>query len=206
LSARNEISKDFELEILESRNSGLKWKELKDKYSISSDLIAKILKNNGYKYRRDLTFSDIFKENLPVNKNINSCWLWKGGVRSDGYGRIKIKGKERGAHVVSYEFYVGKIPDGMVIDHVCHNSDLKCAGGPECLHRKCVNPYHLEPATKAVNTLRGRGTGAKNSRKTHCLKGHPLSGRNLLPIYKDGARRCRQCKKEREKLRSRRLL
>lgn len=41
---------------------------------------------------------------------------------------------------------------------------------------------------------RGGQLAVPNSDKTHCVHGHPLSGDNLVLI--DGARRCRQCRRE----------
>ena len=43
---------------------------------------------------------------------------------------------------------------------------------------------------------RGFGICANNSRKTHCLKGHLLSGDNLIP-RNDEYRACKECQNER---------
>jgi hypothetical protein len=48
-----------------------------------------------------------------------------------------------GAHRFAYLEFVGPIPDGLVLDHLCRN-------------KKCVNPDHLEPVTNAENLRRGR--------------------------------------------------
>ncbi len=117
-------------------------------------------------------------------RKTNGCWLWRGHLNSSGYGRFKFVGGEAKAHRVGYELFVGPIPDGLVLDHLCRNT-------------WCVNPAHLEPVTGAENTLRGFGAAAINARKTHCNKGHPLSGSNLK-IYVDSAgehRRCLTCKR-----------
>jgi hypothetical protein len=98
----------------------------------------------------------------------DECWLWLGCRTSRGYGELwdLIEKKQRVVHRLAYEWLVGPIPDGFHIDHLCRN-------------RLCVNPKHLEPVTSQVNTLRGTGPSALNARKTHCLRGHPLSGSNL---------------------------
>ena len=45
------------------------------------------------------------------------------------------------AHRFAYQYMIGPIPDGLELDHLCRN-------------RPCVNPYHLEPVTRAVNHAR----------------------------------------------------
>lgn len=141
-----------------------------------------------------------------VNKT-DSCWLWTAALRS-GYGVIGVGGaRKKGgrilyAHRISYELNVGPIPEGLHIDHLCHGWDENCLGG-ECVHRRCVNPNHLEPVTKRVNDERGRSLWAINARKTHCPRGHPFSGDNLW-VSPDGVHRvCRECSRERETRRAR---
>ncbi len=73
--------------------------------------------------------------------NGTPCIDWPGTL-SRGYGKVVVDGKAIGAHRAVYEAHKGKIPDGLVIDHLCCN-------------RSCVNPDHLEPVTQRVNVLRG---------------------------------------------------
>lgn len=120
----------------------------------------------------------------------NGCWPWTGSIRPDGYGTFGVKNPETKryntseyAHRVSYTLFVGEIEKGKVLDHTCRN-------------RRCVNPSHLEPVEFRENVLRGEAHAARNAVKTHCPKGHPLSGENLkLDKRPNGkvARRCRQC-------------
>lgn len=87
------------------------------------------------------------------------------------------------AHRFAYELIRGKIPEGLDIDHLCRN-------------RQCVNPEHMEPVTPRENTIRGDTIPAHNLKKTHCPKGHPLSGDNLVKspsIIKLGYRWCKTC-------------
>lgn len=106
------------------------------------------------------------------------CWLWTGAVQSRGYGNFRSKL----AHRVAYEKYVGEIPKGLTLDHLCRN-------------RLCVNPDHLEPVTQYRNNMRGQSPAAKNKQKTHCSNGHLLSDDNVwLVKSKDCVRRkCKQC-------------
>jgi len=117
----------------------------------------------------------------------NGCWLWTQPVDQDGYGRI---GDYR-AHRVSYLLFRGELQPGLEIDHVCHTLDLACPGGVTCIHRRCVNPQHLELVTHRENGLRGRSLPAANAAKTHCSAGHPFDEANTYVT--PGRRQCRRC-------------
>ena len=131
-----------------------------------------------------------------VDKTDN-CWLWTGAI-SGGYGLMKAGADKRGAHVVSYELHHGPVPAGLTVDHLCHNGS-GCEAGVDCLHRRCVNPDHLEAIPGGENALRGEGVGAKHSRKTHCPQGHPYEGENLrIKTGKHRQRVCRQCARDYE--------
>lgn len=111
------------------------------------------------------------------------CLLWTGSTGGDGrYGSFSIGGKLVRAHRWAYEQEHGPIPDGLVLDHLCRVT-------------LCVNPAHLEPVTQRENVLRGEAPSALNAVKTHCDKGHPLDGDNLV-TRKDGGRQCRACTRE----------
>lgn len=113
------------------------------------------------------------------------CWEWT-GWRNAGYGMFSLalgSGGDRRlvrAHRWAYEHLVGSIPDGLTIDHLCRN-------------RACVRPGHLQPVTQALNCLRGQSIPSRNARKTHCKRGHPLSGSNLRLLDAGKQRRCRAC-------------
>lgn len=112
------------------------------------------------------------------------CWVWTGARNSNGYGQWAVTGRSRSVHRLAYEAFVGPIPDGLVLDHLCRR-------------RTCLNPDHLEPVTDAENSRRSALTLTSiNTAKTHCLRGHPLSGDNLV-MKKRGARppvrNCREC-------------
>jgi hypothetical protein len=142
---------------------------------------------------KPITTREQFMERVSVQPN--GCWHWTGNVAKNGYGRCRINNCEVSAHRLAYELLVGTIPAGLTIDHTCHNRDENCTAGTACLHRRCVNPSHLEAVPIKTNILRGKTAAGKNARKTACDKGHPLSGDNLY-IAPSGYRFCRICARE----------
>lgn len=108
--------------------------------------------------------------------DLGPCWLWTGGTLTSGHGRLWLDGTSRTAQSVSYEHFVGPVPSGLEIDHLCRV-------------RPCVNPTHLEPVTHKENMRRG-----VYGMKTHCRKGHPYSGDNLY-LDPRGERQCKACRR-----------
>jgi hypothetical protein len=106
-----------------------------------------------------------------------SCWNWGGTINREGYGTLTHAGRRWQAHRLSYIAFVGPIPDGLVLDHLCRNT-------------VCVRPDHLEPTTDRVNILRGTGMAARNARKTECQAGHPLPERDAVDTVH---RQCATC-------------
>lgn len=115
----------------------------------------------------------------------NGCIEWIGAKnKQTGYGILMSGGRNVHPHRVAYEIFIGKIPPGLVIDHLCRN-------------HICVNPWHLEPVTSGENVLRGISPVAKNARKVKCVQGHSLSGENLK--FKYGWRICVTCQRSMNK-------
>jgi len=81
------------------------------------------------------------------------CLEWTAGKDANGYGRIWYKGKNRTAHTVSYERWIGEIPVGMHVLHQCDNPS-------------CIYPEHLVLGTHNDNmqhkVIRNRVKGERN--------------------------------------------
>lgn len=110
------------------------------------------------------------------------CLLWLACTNAAGYGYFSWNGRLGYAHRYAWERVHGPIPPKLEIDHVV------------CDNTSCVNVAHLALSTSRANTLRSTGITAQNARKTHCLRGHPLSGNNLH-IDSRGKRICVACKR-----------
>lgn len=121
-----------------------------------------------------------FCEKVRINLQ-TGCWLWTGAPGKDGYGAFKFGNKQIGAHRWIMKYLKGPLTSKQHIDHLCRV-------------KHCVNFDHLEVVTGRINTLRGIGPTAINARKSKCLRGHPLRGKNL---YNDasGGRVCKACNK-----------
>lgn len=129
-----------------------------------------------------MSSSDLGRFLTKVRKDSDGCWIWtgalqgKGAKTGSGYGSFRLEGRVRPAHRVAYEHFVGEIPAGLTLDHLCEVTS-------------CVNPSHLEEVTHLVNI--GRSARA---RKTHCKRGHELSGDNLYVHITSGSRVCKTCR------------
>lgn len=115
------------------------------------------------------------------------CWVWSGATDSSGYGSFKVAGRAWIAHRWIWQLWCGGIPPGMQLDHTCRN-------------RRCVRPSHLRLVTSRENTMApgSLAPAKRNAEKTECIRGHPLSGANVL--WERGRRtirHCRECRRTR---------
>ena len=71
------------------------------------------------------------------------CWLFTGPLNGSGYVIVPgFASKSERGHRLTYRFFRGPIPEGLMLDHLCRM-------------RHCLNPWHLEPVTQRENVQRG---------------------------------------------------
>jgi hypothetical protein len=119
----------------------------------------------------------------------NGCWEWNGTKTPRGYGNITVGSwtdgtrRVRKVHAVAYETWIGPVPDGMELDHICRNTS-------------CFNPEHLEPVAHRVNIRRAFPMGGTFK----C--GHIRSEGNVRHERSTGYVRCLQCTRDQERARN----
>lgn len=97
-----------------------------------------------------------FRERVLIpRRSTGKCWMWLGTksrphpapLTDDGhYGVAKINGRHWRAHRLAHELFIGPIPDGFDVDHLC-------------CRPLCVNPAHLEAVAPAENRRRAISAG-----------------------------------------------
>lgn len=119
--------------------------------------------------------SDIDRFWKHVDKT-GECWIWTGASDSHGYGHFTVT-QERAtkhfkAHRWIYEQTCGPIPEGMVIDHTCHN-------------HACVRPEHLKISTQQAN-VRNQRLRSDNKTGFRGVKFEPRTGRYEARVQNNG--------------------
>ena len=139
----------------------------------------------------------------------NGCLIWTAHTDRDGYGAAKNARRTIRAHRAIYQLLVEPLDGTRVVDHLCHNEDAACPGGRKCLHRRCINPYHLDAVTNRENLYRSSlAPSVLNARKTHCPQGHPYDAENTrMHLNRRYCRECgrAQCRKYGRRIRAEKL-
>jgi hypothetical protein len=98
------------------------------------------------------------------------CWEWQGAINSTGYGTIGIGSRRDNsrrtilAHRMSYEIFVGPIPNSLNVLHKCDNPS-------------CINPSHLFLGTIADNVHDMMSKG-----RHKCLRGSQVKSSVLNEV------------------------
>ena len=123
-------------------------REIANEYGVRENTICRI--KNGtrwghiapeiprlYRYTRAESLAEFILKKIDTPKK-GECWIWKGYTNGVGYGDLRFKNQHMLAHRASYEAFVGKIPEGMLLMHSCDNPI-------------CCNPEHLKVGTDQDN-------------------------------------------------------
>ena len=144
---------------------------------------------------KELSLEDRIWAHIVPEPN-TGCWFWSGSHNNSGYARINLKTTKSKTgwktcylHRVTYEMYVGPIPNGKQIDHLCRQ-------------RGCCNPEHLEAVTPQQNVARGLASAVNAAHKTHCPYGHEYNDDNTY-IDSKGWQHCNECRRQRDRKRDR---
>lgn len=101
-----------------------------------------------------------FFENVSIMES--GCWEWEAYCNQWGYGQFGVNAKLMLSHRFSWEFFNGKIPDGLCVLHKCDNPP-------------CCNPTHLFLGTRNDNTqdMIRKGRKRNCAPENHGCKTHP---------------------------------
>lgn len=129
-----------------------RWKKYGDPHAGGTDwgAVPKWLNETAIPYKRD------------------DCLVFPFSRDTFGYGKIKYKGRNIGAHVYVLRKTVGQKPTK---NHECCHS---CGNG----HLGCVNPKHLYWGTRAENVQDAIAHGTWNSGPVLCGTDHPMAKRS----------------------------
>ncbi len=95
----------------------------------------------------------------------DACWLWRGPVNRDGYGRMHYHGSRWLAHRLSYLLVTNIDPGRLCVLHRCDTP-------------ACINPRHLFLGTQSDNNADMKAKQRHASGPRHHWFRHKLRGSN----------------------------
>lgn len=161
------LTNDQVADVVQRAAEGQSHRSLAREYGVSHTAIDRLVRSGGY------TLPTLEQRLLANAVRVDGCLLWQGYQMGNGYAQMQAGDRKRLVHRVAYEVWVGPIPDGLVIDHIC----------PVPIPpRHCIEPTHLEPVTQAVNLERMRARLRAHGIFRHRTIRHrdPATGR-ILP-------------------------
>jgi hypothetical protein len=103
---------------------------------------------------------EVFISHMQDFIDEETCWIFIGATSKDGYCSFKCGREYFKSHRFSYEYYVGPIPEGLLIMHSCDTPN-------------CCNPFHLSPGTNAQNSAdrknKNRGNRPIGTKNVKCV-------------------------------------
>lgn len=99
---------------------------------------------------------------LSHSKRDGECLIWTGHILPNGYGQLQMAGKKKYVHRLAYELYIGQIPKGQFICHICDR-------------KPCIEPAHLRAWTHDENMADARNKGRMPSGDRNGSRVHPES-------------------------------
>lgn len=100
---------------------------------------------------------------------IGRCLVWMGSASKKGYGRMSVNGKSMYVHRYAYELAYGPVPQGMLVDHRCHN-------------KICVEPSHLRAITTMQNNQNRAGAQANSTTGIRGVAFHKQAGKFMVSV------------------------
>lgn len=183
--------------LLDERRKGRSYDSLAKEFNVSAATVGRICRDAGLGSGRIQVRlpTEVYRAGWIARVKArcvidsNGCWLWQGFKGEKGYGSTAWRRRSISVHRGMYiEVHGVKLSTEQV---VCHSCDV----------RHCCNPDHLWLGTAADNVMDSAIKKRHgNAKKTHCKRGHPLSGDNL-EVW-DGLRRCVICQRGRMRLRA----
>lgn len=93
-------------------------------------------------------------------EKVGDCWLWRGNVLSDGYGRVWVDGKPWRVHRLMMKLLGHELPPDKV---VCHSCDTPLCCNPDHLFLGTPKENHHDAMRKGRHT---RGTKVNTNKLT----------------------------------------
>jgi hypothetical protein len=189
------------LAVAEKRKSGMQYKDIAALHNISAWKLRRYLRRAvklglisaddiGYKEQKRPPIASDGEYNARwlerrfkrINFDPTGCWIWTGFLNEQGYPVSTHRKFGQHVHRAIYQIMHGvKLGRWDFIMHTCDET-------------RCVNPVHLKMGTPSDNIKDSATKGRhRNARKTHCKRGHELSGDNVWLDPKAKQRHCKTC-------------